>query len=264
MLAAPGIIGEDDRDALLAGPRRRFAAELQAGAFPFAPDDEDIHMAIERRLTELAGRPRQAAHRALPQRPGRDRRRLYARDHLGRARRRPRAHARSRRRPRRHSTGDAGLHPPAARAARLPLPPPARVFLDARPRPRALPLRRGGDRDAPARRRRARGRQLETDRVMVAERARLRRRVARTRSTRSPTATSPSTTQRRRDCATHLSRLGAEIVIWTSEEFGFVELPRRWSHRLVDHAAEEEPRRGRAAARQGAADRRAPRARSTA
>ena len=26
-------------------------------------------------------------------------------------------------------------------------------------------------------------------------------------------------------CATHLSRLGAELVIWSSEEFGFVELP---------------------------------------
>ena len=54
MLAAAGIIGEDDRDALLAG-LDAVAAELDAGRFPFAPDDEDIHMAIERRLTELAG-----------------------------------------------------------------------------------------------------------------------------------------------------------------------------------------------------------------
>ena len=54
MLAAAGIIGEDDRDALLAG-LDAVAAELEAGRFPFAPDDEDIHMAIERRLTEIAG-----------------------------------------------------------------------------------------------------------------------------------------------------------------------------------------------------------------
>ena len=31
------------------------AAELEAGEFPFAADDEDIHMAVERRLTELIG-----------------------------------------------------------------------------------------------------------------------------------------------------------------------------------------------------------------
>ena len=29
--------------------------ELEAGSFPFREDDEDIHMAIERRLTEIAG-----------------------------------------------------------------------------------------------------------------------------------------------------------------------------------------------------------------
>ncbi|MDX6643981.1 MAG: argininosuccinate lyase, partial [Solirubrobacteraceae bacterium] len=30
-------------------------------------------------------------------------------------------------------------------------------------------------------------------------------------------------------CATHLSRLGSELVIWSTEEFGFVELPDAWS-----------------------------------
>ena len=30
-------------------------AELDGGVFPFSPQDEDIHMAIERRLTELIG-----------------------------------------------------------------------------------------------------------------------------------------------------------------------------------------------------------------
>ncbi len=30
-------------------------------------------------------------------------------------------------------------------------------------------------------------------------------------------------------CATHLSRLGAELVLWSSAEFGFVELPDAWS-----------------------------------
>ena len=30
-------------------------------------------------------------------------------------------------------------------------------------------------------------------------------------------------------CATHLSRLGAELVLWSSEEFGFCELSDAWS-----------------------------------
>src|SRR5207253_7642702 len=30
-------------------------------------------------------------------------------------------------------------------------------------------------------------------------------------------------------CATHLSRLGAELVLWSSAEFGFCELPDAWS-----------------------------------
>src|SRR4051812_8727736 len=54
MLAAQGIIGAEDRDALLRA-LDAVAAELERDAFPFAPDDEDIHMAIERRVTQLAG-----------------------------------------------------------------------------------------------------------------------------------------------------------------------------------------------------------------
>ena len=54
MLAAQGVLSDEDRDALLAG-LDAVEAELREGRFPFAPDDEDIHMAVERRLTELAG-----------------------------------------------------------------------------------------------------------------------------------------------------------------------------------------------------------------
>src|SRR5919107_2728511 len=54
MLAATGIISDADRDALLAG-LQRVEAELEDGEFPFEPGDVDIHMAIERRLTEIAG-----------------------------------------------------------------------------------------------------------------------------------------------------------------------------------------------------------------
>src|SRR3954469_5771246 len=54
MLAAQEIISADDRDALLTG-LDAVEAELDDGSFPFQDDDEDIHMAVERRLTELVG-----------------------------------------------------------------------------------------------------------------------------------------------------------------------------------------------------------------
>ena len=57
-------------------------------------------------------------------------------------------------------------------------------------------------------------------------------------------------------CATHLSRIGAEIVLWSTSEFGFCRPAEEFSSGLVDHAAEDEPRRGRAAAGQGPAGRR--------
>src|SRR5947209_10147640 len=54
MLAVQGIITAGERDDL----HRALAQvedELGGGTFPFADGDEDIHMAIERRVTELAG-----------------------------------------------------------------------------------------------------------------------------------------------------------------------------------------------------------------
>jgi argininosuccinate lyase len=54
MLAERGIVSAEDRDALLEGIDA-VELELREGRFPFEPDDEDIHMAIERRLTEIAG-----------------------------------------------------------------------------------------------------------------------------------------------------------------------------------------------------------------
>jgi argininosuccinate lyase len=54
MLAERGIIDIEDRDALLGG-LDTLELELSEGRFPFGEDDEDIHMAIERRLTELIG-----------------------------------------------------------------------------------------------------------------------------------------------------------------------------------------------------------------
>jgi argininosuccinate lyase len=54
MLAAAGIIAEGERDELLQG-LEQVERELEEGTFPFEDDDVDIHMAIERRLTAIAG-----------------------------------------------------------------------------------------------------------------------------------------------------------------------------------------------------------------
>ena len=55
MLASIGVLSEAERDELVSG-LSAVEEELGDGSFFFAPDDEDIHMAIERRLTELVGR----------------------------------------------------------------------------------------------------------------------------------------------------------------------------------------------------------------
>jgi len=54
MLAAQRIISDGDRDALLEA-LDTVEAELVARAFRFDDEDEDIHMAVERRVTEIAG-----------------------------------------------------------------------------------------------------------------------------------------------------------------------------------------------------------------
>ncbi|HMC06213.1 MAG TPA: argininosuccinate lyase [Solirubrobacterales bacterium] len=53
-LQAIGVLSEDEVRRLDEG-LEAVAAELEGGSFPFSEDDEDIHMAIERRLTELVG-----------------------------------------------------------------------------------------------------------------------------------------------------------------------------------------------------------------
>ena len=54
MLAEAGILTSEEADELRRG-LDEVGAELEQGAFEFLPGDEDIHMAIERRLTEIAG-----------------------------------------------------------------------------------------------------------------------------------------------------------------------------------------------------------------
>jgi argininosuccinate lyase len=63
MLGAAGIIPAEDAAAIDEG-LERIAGELGDGTFAFAPGDEDIHTAVERRLTELIGDAGRRLHTA--------------------------------------------------------------------------------------------------------------------------------------------------------------------------------------------------------
>ena len=63
MLAATGIIGEMERDAILEG-LERIRERIEEGAFPFSRALEDIHLNIEARLTEMIGEPGRRLHTA--------------------------------------------------------------------------------------------------------------------------------------------------------------------------------------------------------
>jgi argininosuccinate lyase len=54
MLAKTGLVSKPEADRMIKG-LRRIEREIEAGEFIFDPADEDIHLAIERRLTEIAG-----------------------------------------------------------------------------------------------------------------------------------------------------------------------------------------------------------------
>ncbi len=63
MLGKQGIISREDSLAIAEG-LQKVLAEIEAGEFDFRLSDEDIHMAVERRLTELIGTPAGRLHTA--------------------------------------------------------------------------------------------------------------------------------------------------------------------------------------------------------
>jgi argininosuccinate lyase len=231
MLAERGIVTSEDLDALLAG-LEAVELELGEGRFPFAADDEDIHMAIERRLTEIAGPVGGRLHTA---RSRNDQvvtdMAMYTRERSAAARARI-------------SALMAVLLARAQEHADWPMPgythlqraQPVYVghhllayfWMLARDRERfafaerqagSLPLGAGA----------LAGVNFDTDRSLLA------------RELGFP-AVAPNSIDAvsGRDfildylnaaatCSTHLSRLGAELVLWSSAEFGFCELPDAWS-----------------------------------
>ena len=231
MLADRGIVAAEDRDALLGG-LDAVEAELREGRFPFEADDEDIHMAIERRLTEIVGPVGGRLHTA---RSRNDQvvtdLAMYTRERSADA-----------------QVAVAGLMRTLLERAEehVDWPMPGYTHLQ-----RAQPvylghhllayfwmLARDRSRFAFAERESGRlplgsgalaGVNFDTDR----------RQVARDLGFTGVSANSIDAVSGRdfildylnaaATCSTHLSRLGAELVLWSSAEFGFCELPDAWS-----------------------------------
>jgi argininosuccinate lyase len=231
MLAARGIIAESDRDELLAG-LDAVAVELEEDRFPFEPDDEDIHMAIERRLTELAGPVGGRLHTA---RSRNDQvvtdLAMFTRDAAG-------------------ASGDAvsvlmrTLLERAREHAATPLPGYTHlqraqpVYLGHHLLAYFWMLERDRRRFAYARREAGRlplgsgalaGVNFDTDREMLAAELGFEEVAPNSIDAVSGRDFILDYLSAAATCATHLSRLGAELVLWSSSEFGFLELPDSWS-----------------------------------
>jgi argininosuccinate lyase len=231
MLAASKIVSAEDRDALLEG-LDAVERELAEERFPFAPEDEDIHMAIERRLTELAGPVGGRLHTA---RSRNDQvvtdLAMYTRD---------RAEAAWR------ALGElmATLLDRAREHVDWPMPGYTHlqraqpVYLGHHLLAYFWMLARDRSRFAFARRESSRlplgsgalaGVSFDTDRRMLARELGFAEVAPNSIDAVSGRDFVFDYLNAAATCATHLSRLGAELVLWSSAEFGFCELPDAWS-----------------------------------
>src|SRR5215213_4451501 len=231
MLAATGIITDADRDEILNG-LERVQAELDANEFQVLDSDEDIHMAVERRLTEIVGPVGGKLHTA------RSRNDQVATDMAMFTR----AHAL------RAIEALQDLQTVVVRVAEAHLdwPMPGYTHLQ-----RAQPVylshhllayfwmfRRdasrfalvlGGTSELPLGAGALAGVNFPTDRRLVASELGFAGVVPNSIDAVSNRDFVLDFLSAASTCATHLSRLGAEIVLWSSEEFGFCEVSDAWA-----------------------------------
>ena len=232
MLAAQGIISAPECDELHRA-LDQVERELSDGDFPYAEGDEDIHMAIERRVTELAGRVGGKLHtaRSRNDQVATDVA-MFVRAHAFRALDQAEQAARTL-----VDLAETHLDWPMPGYTHLQRAQPvylshhllAYCWMLLRDRDRfaaavasataALPLGAGA----------LAGVNFDTDRRLVARELGF-----------SSVAENSIDAVSNRDfvldylaaaatCATHLSRLGAEIVLWSSEEFAFCEVADGWA-----------------------------------
>jgi argininosuccinate lyase len=231
MLAAQDIISAAERDELLAG-LDAVGRELSDGTFAFRDDDEDIHMAVERRLTEIVGTVGGKLHtaRSRNDQVATDLS-LFTREHAREAV---------------ASLGELMASLLARAEQHLDWPMPGYTHLQ-----RAQPVYLSHhllayfwmfERD----RRRFAFAAAESGRLPLGAGALAGVNFATDRDAVAAElgfdAVAPNSIDAvsNRDfvldylgaaatCATHLSRLGGELVLWSSEEFGFCELPDAWT-----------------------------------
>ncbi len=231
MLAARGIIAEQDRDALLAG-LDAVQDEFSQDCFRFESDDEDIHMAIERRLTEIVGPVGGKLHTA---RSRNDQvvtdLALYTReraDAAGQAIGELMAALVARAEEHLDWAMPGYTHLQRAQPVYLSHHLLAYFWMLSRDRARfafaarearRLPLGAGA----------LAGVNFDTDRAAVARELGFDEVLANSIDAVSGRDFVLDYLAAAATCATHLSRLGAELVLWSSEEFGFCELPDAWS-----------------------------------
>jgi argininosuccinate lyase len=231
MLARQGIISAEDRDALVAA-LAQVSDELNDASFLINGDDEDIHMAIERRVTELAGEAGGKLHTA---RSRNDQvatdvamfvrhRTVLARDgavELARAALELAANHLDWAMP-------GYTHLQRAQPVYLSQHLLAYVWMLIRDRDRfnavlaetrLLPLGAGA----------LAGVNFDTDRSFLASELGFDGAAPNSIDAVSNRDFALSYIAAAATCATHLSRLGAEIVLWSSEEFRFCELSDSWA-----------------------------------
>jgi argininosuccinate lyase len=231
MLAARGIIEQEHRDAIIAG-LEQVERELAGGSFPFEEADEDIHMAIERRLTEIAGPVAGRLHtaRSRNDQVATDMA-MYVRERSGEADARLRglmgvllARAEE------HADWAMPGYTHLQRAQPVYLghhllayfwmfARDVRRFALAAREAERLPLGAGA----------LAGVNFDTDRESVARELGFTAVAANSIDAVSNRDFVLDYLSAAATCATHLSRLGAELVLWSSSEFGFCELPDAWS-----------------------------------
>jgi argininosuccinate lyase len=231
MLAAREIISTAERDELHRA-LEQVGQELADGSFAYADGDEDIHMAIERRVTELAGRVGGKLHtaRSRNDQVATDVA-MFVRAHAYRAVEQAERVA-------------ATLIDVAERHIDWPMPgythlqraQPvylshhllAYAWMLIRDRGRfeavvraadALPLGAGA----------LAGVNFDTDRSLVASELGFNSVVENSIDAVSNRDFVLDYLAAAATCATHLSRLGGEIVLWSSEEFGFCEVSDAWA-----------------------------------
>ena len=231
MLAAAGIVTAADRDALLNG-LDRVAEELDSGSFPFREDDEDIHMAIERRLTEIAGPVGGKLHtaRSRNDQVATDVA-MFTRAHaLGTVERLQALQSALVQLADRHLDWPMPGYTHLQRAQPVYLSHHLLAYFwmfrrDARRFEHVL----GATSDLPLGAGALAGVNFATDRGLVARELGFAGVVPNSIDAVSNRDFVLDYLAAAATCATHLSRLGAEIVLWSSEEFGFCEVSDAWA-----------------------------------